>query len=52
MNIFTEVKSGYRTMNAGLSEFAKRFAPKHSFVIGSGGVPVGEFLQWNIGELF
>lgn len=50
--IAIEVKSGRRTVNAGLSEFAKRFAPKRSFVIGSGGVPIEEFLQWNIGELF
>ena len=47
-----EVKSGGRTANAGLPEFVGRFHPKHSFVVGSGGVPVEEFLQWNISELF
>lgn len=48
--IAIEVKSGRRTMNAGLPEFVNRFHPRHSFVVGSGGVPVEEFLQWNIGE--
>lgn len=50
--IAIEVKSGRRTVNAGLSEFVSRFHPKHSFVVGSGGVPVEEFLRWNISELF
>lgn len=50
--IAIEVKSGGRTTNAGLAEFAGRFHPKHSFVVGPGGVPVEEFLQWNISELF
>ncbi|MBO5181230.1 MAG: ATP-binding protein [Paraprevotella sp.] len=47
-----EVKSGRRTTNAGLPEFIKRFGPRHSFVVGSGGVPVEEFLLWNLNELF
>ena len=47
-----EVKSGCRTTNAGLPEFVKRFNPVYSLVVGSGGVPVEEFLQWNISELF
>lgn len=47
-----EVKSGRRTTNAGLPEFVKQFNPKHSLVVGSGGVPVEEFLQWRLGELF
>jgi len=50
--IAIEVKSGRQTTNAGLPEFVKRFQPKYSFVVGSGGVPVEEFLQWNISELF
>lgn len=50
--IAIEVKSGRRTTNAGLPEFVKRFQPKYSFVVGSDGVPVEEFLQWNISELF
>ena len=51
-SVAIEVKSGGRTTNAGLPEFVKRFGPKHSLVVGSGGVPVEEFLQWNLGELF
>ncbi len=47
-----EVKSGRRTTNAGLPEFVKRFNPMHSLVVGSGGIPIDEFLQWNLGELF
>ncbi len=46
-----EVKSGRRTTNKGLQEFSKRFNPKSSFVVGSGGVPVEDFLQWNLAEL-
>ena len=51
-SVAIEVKSGHRTTNAGLPEFVARFHPKRSFVVGSGGVPVDEFLQWNPGELF
>lgn len=47
-----EVKSGHRTTNTGLPEFVRRFNPKHSFVVGSGGIPAEEFFQWNLGELF
>lgn len=50
--VAVEVKSGHRTKNEGLPEFVKHFSPKSSFVIGSGGIPVEEFLQWNPGELF
>ena len=51
-SVAIEVKSGHRTTNSGLPEFVKRFSPKHSLIVGSGGVPVKEFLQWNLGELF
>ena len=47
-----EVKSGRRTTNSGLSVFSDRFHPKYSFIVGSDGVSVEEFLQWNLGELF
>ena len=47
-----EVKSGRRTSNSGLSAFRSKFHPKLSLVVGSGGVPVKEFLQYNIGDLF
>lgn len=50
--IALEVKSGRRTTSSGLSEFAGRFNPTHSMVIGSGGIPLEEFLQWDLGKLF
>jgi predicted AAA+ superfamily ATPase len=46
-----EVKSGRRTDNEGLSEFKKRFNPDYSLVVGSGGVPLEEFLCWDLGRL-
>lgn len=35
----------------GLGVFRDRFHPKQSFVVGSGGVPIEEFLSWDIGNL-
>ena len=49
--IAIEVKSGRRTTNSGLATFRDRFHPAHSFVVGSGGVPVEEFLTWDIRKL-
>jgi len=49
--IAIEVKSGRRTTNEGLFVFRDRFYPKQSFVVGSGGVPIEEFLRWDIGNL-
>lgn len=49
--IAIEVKSGRREKNEGLSEFGKRFNPDYSLVVGSGGVPVEEFLGWDLGRL-
>ena len=49
--IAIEVKSGRRTDNEGLSEFKKRFNPDYSLVVGSGGVPLEEFLCWDLGRL-
>ena len=49
--IAIEVKSGKRTNNEGLGAFRDKFHPVQSFVVGSGGVPLDEFLTWNIGEL-
>lgn len=46
-----EVKSGHRTTNNGISLFGGQFHPAHSFVVGSGGVPVDEFLTWDMGHL-
>ena len=49
--IAIEVKSGRRTMNNGLVRFQEQFHPVRSFVVGSGGVPIEEFLTWDIGQL-
>jgi predicted AAA+ superfamily ATPase len=47
-----EVKSGRRITNKGLSVFRDKFHPVKSFVVGSGGIPLEEFLAWNLEELF
>lgn len=39
-----EVKSGRRGINAGLPAFVEAFHPKRSFVVGSGGVSLEDFL--------
>lgn len=44
-SIAIEVKSGRRTTNVGLSVFRKKFHPLTSFVVGSGGIPIEEFLS-------
>jgi predicted AAA+ superfamily ATPase len=49
--IAIEVKSGRRTTNNGLALFRKHFHPVHSFVVGSGGIPIDEFLTWDMGRL-
>ena len=49
--IAIEVKSGRRTTNNGLALFRERFHPVHSFVVGSGGIPIDEFFTWDIGGL-
>lgn len=49
--IAIEVKSGRRTTNVGLSVFRTKFVPASSFVVGSGGIPIEEFLTWDIGKL-
>ncbi|MBQ5513487.1 MAG: ATP-binding protein, partial [Bacteroidales bacterium] len=46
-----EVKSNSRTINTGLQEFAKKFNPKISLVVGSGGLPVEDFFKMNPVEL-
>ena len=39
-----EVKSGRRGMNSGLPTFVESFHPKRSFVVGTGGVSLEDFL--------
>ena len=50
--VAVEVKSGHRTVNEGLPVFGGKFHPVHSFVVGSGGVPLEEFLSWDLSALF
>ena len=40
-----EVKSGRRGMNSGLPTFVETFHPKRSFVVGTGGVSLEDFLN-------
>ena len=46
-----EVKSGRRGMNSGLPAFVVDFHPKRSFVAGTGGVSLEDFLSSDIEEL-
>ncbi len=46
-----EVKSGRRGMNSGLPAFEKSFHPKRSFVVGTGGVSLEDFLSCDIETL-
>ena len=46
-----EVKSGRRGMNSGLPEFVETFAPKRSFVLGTGGVSLEDFLNSDVEEI-
>lgn len=47
-----EVKSGRRGMNSGISAFTKLFHPKRSLVIGTGGLPLEDFLCIDPVKLF
>jgi hypothetical protein len=40
-----EVKSGRRGMNSGLPAFVEAFSPKRSFVVGTSGVNLEDFLS-------
>ena len=46
-----EVKSGRRGMNAGLPDFVEAFKPKRSFVVGTGGVSIEDFLGGEVEKL-
>ena len=50
--IAIEVKSGHRTTNKGLPLFRERFNPRHAIIVGSGGIPVEEFLQLDLERLW
>lgn len=47
-----EVKSGRRATNQGLGVFRERYNPEQSFVVGTGGIPVEEFLMSDLSFLF
>ena len=47
-----EVKSGRRGMNSGLPAFVEAFRPKRSFVVGTGGVSLEDFLSCRIEDLY
>jgi hypothetical protein len=47
-----EVKSGRRGMNSGLPAFVKRFNPKRALVVGTDGIPIDEFYNIKIEDLF
>lgn len=49
--IAIEVKSGRRGMNSGLPKFVKAFHPKRSFVVGTSGVSLEDFLKSDLEEL-
>ena len=46
-----EVKSGRRGMNSGLPAFVETFRPKRSFVVGTGGVSLEDFLGCDVEEI-
>lgn len=47
-----EVKSGKRTTNNGITIFSNKFHPRHSFIVGNGGIPVEDFLTLDLENLF
>lgn len=49
--IALEVKSGRRWSNTGMAEFAKAFNPVHSYIIGTGGISLEDFLSCNVTDL-
>ena len=49
--IAIEVKSGRRTTNDGIRVFKEKFSPAQTFIVGSGGIPIEEFLTINPVEI-
>ncbi len=50
--IALEVKTGKRAENPGMKSFAEKFHPVKVLLVGTGGIPVEEFLKFNPKELF
>lgn len=46
-----EVKSGRRTTNSGMTKFRQLFSPQYALAIGTGGIPIEEFLTLDVREL-
>ncbi len=46
-----EVKSGKRGANKGIKKFTEKFNIQQAFVIGTDGIPVEEFLTWEMDNL-
>jgi len=46
-----EVKSGRRGMNSGLPAFVEAFHPKRSYIVGTGGVKLEDFLNCNVEDI-
>lgn len=47
-----EVKSGRRATNSGMAIFAEKFHPEKVMVVGTGGIPLEDFLTMNPIDLF
>lgn len=47
-----EVKSGRRISNRGISVFKEKYNPIRTFIVGSGGIPLEEFLSSDLESLF
>lgn len=50
--IAIEVKSGRRTTNNGVKVFKEKFSPLHTLIVGSGGIPIEDFLSANLEVFF
>lgn len=49
--IALEVKSGKRSMNSSFPAFSGKFKPTHSYIIGTGGIPLETFLGCSVSDL-
>ena len=50
--IAIEVKSGRRATNNGIRVFKEKFSPVQTFIVGTGGIPLEEFLSIDPADLF
>jgi len=50
--IAIEVKSGKDSSNDGMAVFNKMYNPKHTFIVGTDGIPLDEFLSLRPAQLF